>query len=271
MVSKEAIIVENLHLTGSIAKIKFELNNDFPDIRPGQFVSLKIRSSDACPIFLRRPFTIYGLFRKNSKTYLEILFEVVGKGTSFLYNKREGEKVDLLGPLGNGCYNIDNGKKYHLIIAGGIGIAGVRLLAESLKGFNDKFLLYGARSKKELVLKEDFENLGFKTFYSTDDGSFGKKGFVTELFSELISDIKSSDVAGYTCGPDIMMRKIFEIAKEKNIDIQFSLEGQMGCGIGACYACVCKVRDSSKNWHYSRICSDGPVFHISRFPEYGWW
>lgn len=233
---------------------------------PGQFIHLKLTKSNET--LLRRPFSIYNVNKtKTGKLILEIVYQVVGKGTHLMSGMKPGAEIDVMGPLGNG-FRINKKAKYSIIVAGGIGSSGLHLLLKyltALKGKNKIYTLIGARSKKELRV-EDLVKLSSNGLQiTTDDGSKGNKGFVTGLLEKLISRLQSParQIQIYACGPEGMTHRVCEIAKQYKIPCQVSLEEWMGCGIGICRACVCKVRKGS-SFRYAPVCSEGPVFEASQ-------
>lgn len=208
-------------------------------------------------VFLRRPLSIYSVDKKSGM--ISFLYKVVGKGTDILAKMKVGETIKFLGPLGNGYPVNFHDDLEPVLVGGGTGIASVHFLAESLKNLKKGFektgsIYYGVRTKKELVCLNAFKKMGWKVFVSTEDGSEGYKGFVTDL---LAKQIKKESVV-YVCGPTPMMKKVINIAKEKNISGYASLEEKMACGVGNCQGCAVKIGDKHK-----MVCKDGPVFEIS--------
>lgn len=213
----------------------------------GQFVNIKVDG-----FMLRRPISICGIDKE--KGTLRIVFEVRGKGTKALSQLAEGQLVDLIAPLGGNGFKF-NGYKKAIIIGGGIGNPPMLPIAEYF-GNNSK-VISGFRNSSAVILQEDFSKTGAETILCTDDGSAGRKGFVTDALTEEI--VKEKPDVIYACGPAVMLRKIVEIAKANGIKSQVSLEERMGCGIGACLVCVCRtIRDGEE--FYSHVCKDGPVF-----------
>ena len=200
-------------------------------------------------VFLRRPLSIYSVDKKNG--IVSFLYKVVGKGTDFLANLSVGSTVKVLGPLGQG-YPLDIKENFEpVLVAGGTGVASIHFLASSLSKSGS--LYYGVRKKEELMCLTDFEKLGWKINISTEDGSYGYKGFVTDL---LAKQIQQNSII-YVCGPTPMMKKVAEIAKDKNISGFASLEQKMACGVGNCQGCAVKIDNT-----YKMACKDGPVFPI---------
>ena len=211
----------------------------------GQFCMIGLEK-----VFLRRPLSIYSV-EKNNGT-VSFLYKVVGKGTDILANLPVGSKVNVLGPLGQG-YNLQAKDNIEpALVAGGTGIASIHFLASSLN--KPGSLYYGVRKKEELMCLDEFEKLGWKINISTEDGSYGYKGFVTDL---LAKQIKQDSIV-YVCGPTPMMKKVAEIVKDKKISGYASLEQKMACGVGNCQGCAVKIKNS-----YKMACKDGPVFPIA--------
>ena len=200
-------------------------------------------------VFLRRPLSI----SNSSGGKVEFIYRVVGVGTNYLSKIKSGQKLELLGPLGN-AYPISNIKnKTPILVAGGTGVASLSFLAAKLKG--KCTVLYGAKTAKDIVQTDFFKKLGCKVYISSENGSVGTKGFVTDVFEELLNDFKNPVV--FTCGPNAMMARVAEICKKNKVSGYASLEEKMACGTGVCQGCVVKI-----NGEYKRVCADGPVFEI---------
>ena len=211
----------------------------------GQFCMIGLEK-----VFLRRPLSIYSA-DKNTGT-VSFLYKVVGKGTDILANLPVGSNVKVLGPLGHG-YPLELEKNIEpVLVAGGTGVASIHFLASSLS--KPGTLYYGVRKKEELMCVQEFEKMGWKINISTEDGSYGYKGFVTDLLAKQIQ--KNSIV--YVCGPTPMMKKVAEIVEDKSLSGYASLEQKMACGVGNCQGCAVKIKNSNK-----MACKDGPVFSIS--------
>jgi dihydroorotate dehydrogenase electron transfer subunit len=209
----------------------------FSTLLPGQFINIKIDG-----LYLRRPISI----NDADKNGLTIIYKIVGEGTKILSEKASGETLDVLLPLGNG-FDLNEAGKSPLLIGGGVGTAPLYYLAKKLaeKGCSGTALL-GFNCADEIFYREEFETLGFKTLISTEDGSFGIKGFITNT----MDDIDYS--YAYVCGPEPMLKAVY---KKLKASAQFSFEERMGCGFGACMGCSCKTIIGHK-----RICKEGPVF-----------
>lgn len=232
--------------------------------KPGNFVHIKVSPHSSYGFhsvqypLLRRAFSIHKVDRQ--KKSFEVLFKVVGKGTEILSEKCQGDMVDVLGPIGN-SFSLPQKRETVMLVAGGMGIAPLWFLFTNLiKKFDQEKLIFflGAKNKNELLYFEKLKQLKDNLVVTTDDGSLGTKGLVTEAFLKEIKERKkdSNKLMVYSCGPPEMLKKMSEIAKRYELSCQISLEGSMACGVGACWGCVVK----SKNGTYKRVCIDGPVF-----------
>ncbi len=221
--------------------------------KPGQFLMVKI-TDNPYPL-LRRPFSIHARNRQN----IEIFFQNTGVGTSMLSQKQRGDEIEILGPLGNG-FPIE--KKYESkkasLVGGGRGAAPLYFLAcELVKKNINVTVFYGGKSSKDLPIASKFKKENIRTLCSTEDGSSGSKGLITDLFeTELKTDIPSLI---YACGPEGMLKTLSKLSKTYQIPAELSLESMMGCGFGACWGCVKKIKKgNTAEWH--KVCEDGPVF-----------
>jgi dihydroorotate dehydrogenase electron transfer subunit len=214
---------------------------------PGQFITIGCDHD----FILRRPLSIH---RVDNPHQISILFAVVGAGTYWLSQRHEGEKLDLLGPLGNG-FSVRPASQKLLLAAGGIGIAPMVFLAQkALSDGKSVKLLLGARTKDGLYPVELLPQ-GIETLITTEDGSDGEKGKVTDALPGYVDWADQI----YVCGPLAMYQSI---AKQRGTwkgkpPVQVSLEVRIGCGIGACFGCSIKTKNGMK-----RVCRDGPVFNL---------
>lgn len=245
MIHKEYMtIIEQKEIAPRIFEMTMEGTLVSSMSMPGQFVHIKVSGGNH-PL-LRRPISIAQIDKKNSR--FTIVYRTEGEGTSLLSLKKSGDKVDVLGPLGKGfpVEEAHQGGKA-LLIGGGIGIPPLLQLSRELKskGVVVKHVL-GLRSKEDIFYEQEFVSLG-ETIITTEDGTEGIKGYVTSA-PDFTADIV------YSCGPTPMLKAVTEQYQGKKVFI--SLEERMGCGIGACFACVCHT----PNKGYKKICSDGPVF-----------
>jgi len=234
-------------LNDSSYVIVLQSSDPIPEIKPGNFAEIAV--PNASDVFLRRPISVLDVDRELNT--LSFYIKVVGKGTKKLGELNIGEKVSIIYPLGN-SFSI-NGIQNALIIGGGSGIAPFVLLGRKLQA-NDVNItfLFGARTKNEIVLTEEFSKYG-EVISTTEDGSMGEKGLVTQ-HSVFKGDFPFDRI--YTCGPDSMMKAVATIALQKNIDCEASLENMMACGFGACLCCVTETTSGNLC-----VCTDGPVFN----------
>lgn len=216
----------------------------------GQFI--EIRVTDEIEPLLRRPISIHNI----EKNTLEFIFQVKGKGTEILSKKKMGEEIDILGPLGHGTFDFKD-KKNIAVIGGGIGIFPLYELAKQAKGQAKVNMYLGFRNKDFVVLENEYKVVSDKFVLTTDDGSYGEKGFAINF---LKNDIEKEDIDGiYACGPLPMLKAVQELAKNTNTPCQISLEERMGCGIGVCLGCAVKV-SAGEQTVYTHVCKAGPVF-----------
>ena len=238
--------------------IEIETPFALSDAKPGKFVMIRV--SDGLSPVLRRPFGIYNVNEKINS--FEVLVRVVGEGTRLLSEMSVGTSLEILGPLGNG-FDLDIAGDAPLLVAGGVGVAPLFTLAEALisKGKKVKILV-GGREKKDLLVIEDLKEIGAEVLSVTEDGSEGFKGFVTDLMTQIIKS-EETVTSIYSCGPHLMLKKVGEIALENKLTCQLSLEAIMACGFGVCLGCVIKScsKDEEKEFDYSRVCCEGPVFN----------
>ena len=281
-----AIILENKRIGNSSLlktqrdkyyKMRFSCDG-FSDASPGQFVMIKVNNS--YDPFLRRPMSIYKIDKKKGE--FEILYQVVGKGTNIMSELKKGDEIDVLGPLGRGFW-IPKKIERAIIVAGGIGVAPMVALAEEIRckmqDARCKINVFiGGKTKNDILCKENFKKIGAKVHIATEDGSMGKKGTSVDLFKTFITDSQSSifnrqSSIIFACGPQRMLKAVADIARDKNMDCQVSLDKRMACGTGACLGCVVKVRSLEfgvRNSNpqsairnpqsYKCVCTDGPVF-----------
>lgn len=234
------------------------------NIEPGQFIMLKV-SDDQSPL-LRRPFSVYKTYplhhpNQKRRGQLSILYKEVGKGTRKMTEFKKGQKVDLIGPLGNGFRLPPLPSSSNIIlIGGGVGIVSLYSIAEKWKGTR-LFVFVGGRTQDDILCKNDFKKLNATIFVATEDGSLGTKGTVIDLFLlKMKKWEKNAPPYLYACGPTQMLRELSDKIRSKGFFCQASLETRMACGFGACWGCVIKTNDPKNP--YQRVCKDGPVFGL---------
>jgi dihydroorotate dehydrogenase electron transfer subunit len=269
-------IVENVPIAKQTYRLRFDCQEIATRIVPGQFVMIRLADGDD-PL-LARPFALYDtvLGVSGKPVGLDIVYLVLGKMTTRLAGLLPGTELDVWGPLGNGFSSQESG---HLVmVAGGIGQTPFPALAQEAFGrrsYGDPprsvaavqrvTLCYGARSSDYLADIDRFEHLGVDVRVSTDDGTAGHKGLVTDLVKDVLSEKKADEqIRIVCCGPEPMMESVAAIAAQADISCQVSLETPMACGIGICFSCVTRVRDATGEWDYKRTCVDGPVFEASQ-------
>lgn len=238
-------------------------------ITPGQFVML--RAAGLNDPLLGRPLALYDtiLDEAGAPRGIEVVYFVLGKLTSLLAKRGDLGAVELWGPLGNGFPAADG--RPLILVAGGIGQTPFPALAREalgLRQYGDPpraaeiaphvTLCYGARRVDLLAGFDDFRELGIDVRVSTDDGSAGRRGFVTELLREALGERPEARVL--CCGPEPMMAAVARLCAERGAPCLLSLETPMACGIGICFSCVARVRDEQGGWDYRRTCVEGPVF-----------
>lgn len=225
-------------------------NAPLPPMMPGQFAQLRVDGSKET--FLRRPISINFVDTKLNQIWF--LVQLVGAGSRALGRLREGDTLNALLPLGNGFSMPVSADKKHLLVGGGVGTAPLLCLGAqmNLMGMRPTFLL-GARTKDMLLQLEDFERVG-DVYVTTEDGSAGEKGFVTQhsiLFKQHFDRIS-------VCGPSPMMKAVARFARANSVPCEVSLENMMACGLGACLCCVEKTVKGNVC-----VCTEGPVFDIN--------
>jgi len=217
--------------------------------QPGQFVHLKV--SDSFEPLLRRPISICDIDPEQKQ--FTMIYRAEGRGTKLLALKKEAEFIDVLGPLGNG-FPVEEAAQGEtaLLVGGGIGVPPLYELSQRLTAKGVKVVhVLGFQSKDVAFYEERFASLG-ETYIATVDGSLGTKGFVTDV---IVNKNISFDIL-YSCGPTPMLKALENSYVDKKLFL--SLEERMACGIGACFACVCKA--TKEGTDYKKVCSDGPVF-----------
>jgi dihydroorotate dehydrogenase electron transfer subunit len=223
--------------------------------RPGQFVMLRMGSGYE-PL-LRRPFSICG----TKGDLILVLYDVVGRGTTILSTMKTGDEVTVLGPLGNG-FRVGTGDRISLLVAGGIGIAPLLYLAQTMRDQRYR-LLVGFRTATAIIDATSAVGEPMDVSVATDDGTQGHHGPVTDLMEALLAESGSrgSSLTVYACGPTAMLKKVAAMTREKGIACQVSLEAHMACGLGACQGCAVRAA-ADEEQTYFHVCKDGPVLPV---------
>ncbi len=258
-----AEILSNTWLAPDYNVVAFRAPEIAAQAKPGQFVMVKC--SDGLDPLLRRPFSIFELIRDEDgrDVGVSILNKRVGVGTARLHDVRAGDRLSVLGPLGQPFVPVAPPAEAWMV-AGGVGLAPFATLAEALVEYGTTTtLFYGGRSARDIYYDDLFTALGVRLVVTTEDGSRGERGRVTApLARELSARARTDDVAIYACGPTPMMRAVARLGAEAGRSVSVSLEPVMGCGMGGCYSCVVPVRQGSHS-HFVRSCIEGPVFDAS--------
>lgn len=291
----DALVYNHKHMKEQFYQLGLEFTaGAFSKAKPGQFAQIDL-SKAAVPAaekvpqeladaverktLLRRPFSFYDIHSERGKTRVDILYCAVGPATLRMTTLSKGDSVSVIGPLGNGFSKPEN-KKTALLVVGGMGAGPLLHLAKVIMTESPKVEVVafaGAKTKWELPFEKpmdeisqgvgfslhEFAKYGVESLVATDDGSAGYKGFVTDCFSKWLGEhrISFSETIIYSCGPEAMLARIAEIARDKRIDCQLSMERRMACGIGLCQSCVVECRvEGSQETIYKLCCEDGPVF-----------
>ncbi len=292
----EAMVFANYALAERFFHLTLEFDGKaaaaFKDTLPGQFLEIDLTTlglphtdkiaddlADRATrqIILRRPFSFRDItVTENGKVRVEILYCVLGPATLRMTTLAEGDKVSVIGPLGNG-FSIAKDKKIALLVAGGMGAPPLQHLAAHLKaGYEDIHVVAfaGAQSynalpftllidNEEGLFLQEFSRLRVESHIATDDGSAGFHGYVTDCVEKWLKEHNPdpSDVMIYTCGPEPMLASVSKLASAHNVQCQVSMERMMACGIGLCQSCVVPVKDEGSEEVYRLCCKDGPIFN----------
>lgn len=248
----DLIVKDVKHINEKYVLLILTDNEQLPEMKPGQFVEVKVE--DSPNTFLRRPISINNV--DTEKNELHLLVAIVGDGTRHMAAMKAGETLNVMLPLGNGFTMPKTAEEKHLLVGGGVGVAPLLYLGKKIRemGGEPTFLL-GARSAKDLLMIDDFKAVG-RVFITTEDGSEGEKGFVTN--HSILS--KESFALISTCGPKPMMVAVAKYAEKVGTECEVSLENKMACGLGACLCCVEKTQDKGNIC----ICTEGPVINAKR-------
>lgn len=266
-----AEVLSNKMISDRYYKMQFLCPDLIEEIKPGQFLMMKVR--EGYEPLLRRPFSFYGVNYRKSLTSFEVLYKVVGQGTRIMADIQRGEKIDIIAPLGNGFFSHPDIRRA-IIVAGGIGIAPLLFLAETLKKEKQKkkeiIFLYGGQSKADIIDIHRIKKISSEVRICTEDGSIGCKMLVSELLEEYLKE-KEMDKSDkrptgiFSCGPREMLKSISIIAQRYDIPCNVSLEAYMACGFGACLGCVVRVLlEDCTTIAHERVCKEGPVFNSKR-------
>ena len=294
----EAQVISNRKIGPGFGRLRLQFTQDgaraFAKFEPGQFAQFdlsntalpsldvvpeELRDASGRKILLRRPFSFAEVTPDGDKTFAELIYCVVGPATVRMMTLSTGDRISVIGPLGRG-FQIPDGKKTVLLVGGGMGTPPLQHLAQSLTARSDGIdiiSLAGAKTAEALPFEgqldeisqslgfclPEFAKYGIESLVATDDGSAGYHGLVTDFLVKWLeeSDTPPDDIMICACGPEAMLAAVAQIAAEKNIDCQVSMERRMACGIGLCQSCAVECRVSGSNETiYKMCCQDGPVF-----------
>lgn len=250
MIERTATVRANEKLGASYYLIELDAPEIAPRVQPGQFAHVRVPG--LTEILLRRPFSIF----KTTATTISIVYKVVGRGTAAMSQLPSGAELSVIAPLGHGFTIPGKDGPTPLLVAGGYGMAALYLLTErsAVRGI----VFVGGKSKCDIICEADFRALGWEVRATTEDGSYGQKGLVTDpLRTEL--ERSSANVKLYACGPMPMLAAVAALAEQFNVPAEISADQQMCCGVGACLTCVIPVKTPA-GWEYQRVCTEGPVF-----------
>ena len=244
-------VTEKVQLHTRYILLKLTSPSPLPEMQPGQFAEIRVDQSPNT--FLRRPISINYVDKEKNEIWF--LIQLLGDGTKQLGKAQTGDVINVILPLGNGFTLPQNTSDNLLLVGGGVGTAPMLYLGSELykRGYKPTFLL-GARSSKDLLQLEQFANYG-EVYTTTEDGSHGEKGYVTQ--HSILTKVNFTQI--YTCGPKPMMTAVAQYAKSRDIECEVSLENTMACGVGACLCCV----ENTTEGHLC-VCKEGPVFNINR-------
>lgn len=272
-IQERVVVVENVKLARDTYRVRFNAPRIAKRIVPGQFIMLRLADGDD-PL-LARPLALYDtvLDEAGAPVGIDVVYLVVGKLTARLAKCTPGQALEVWGPLGNGF--APHPTEHLIMVAGGIGQTPFLALAREQFGgrrYGDcprtvtpaarVTFCYGARTADYLAGLEDFASLGIDVRISTDDGTRGHHGLVTDLLRHALSESPRARVV--CCGPERMMEAVAKLTAQHGVACQVSLETPMACGIGICFSCVARVRDAHGEWDYKRTCVEGPVFDAEK-------
>jgi dihydroorotate dehydrogenase electron transfer subunit len=288
-VQRSGIFLSRVARCRSLCDKHFELTlslADFPPAIPGQFVQVLCRppqDAESGAVMLRRPFSIGGLRRGAHGVDMDLLGRVVGAGTAWLATRSPGDSISLLGPLGRGFMS-PLSDATALLVAGGIGLPPIRWLAESLANMGVSCTaIVGAQRRSLLPVAlieepsangsatncmEEFSRWGIPAAVTTDDGTCGLRGRVTDAMAEFFRATNAREsLCVYACGPEAMLRAVAALCAQQGVvRCELAMERVMGCGMGTCQSCVVPVNDPARaeGWRYALCCTEGPAFDARR-------
>jgi len=279
LVNPRAVVLENTRIARDTYRLRIADAELARRVKPGQFVMVRTGAEGASDPLLGRPFALYDVQTDASgaPVSVDLVYLVIGRGTASLAGRKPGERLAVWGPLGNG-FGPPPESGSVLFVAGGIGQTPFLALgrdwlgaaayggagADAPRGRVDSAtLLYGARTAELLAGVDDFQAAGIKVEIATDDGSAGRKGFVTQLLSERL-ERGERPAKVLACGPPAMLAAVAALTKSHGIPCDVSLENHMACGFGVCFSCVAPILQDDGQPDLRRVCVEGPVFPADR-------
>jgi dihydroorotate dehydrogenase electron transfer subunit len=250
MIEQLVQIVSNERDTDLYFRLVVRAPQIAPLVEPGQFAHVRVAPMREA--LLRRPFSIFQVIGET----MAILYKVVGKGTEVLSRMRAGEELNAIGPLGRGFGVPLPGGETPLLVAGGYGMAAMYLLAQRSPQKGIAFV--GGRRRVDILCEKEFHALGWEVRVTTEDGSHGQKGLVTEALQAELGRHKEGRKI-FACGPTGMLRAVGRMAEDFNLPAELSMDEHMCCGVGVCLTCVIPIKTAG-GWEYQRTCTEGPVF-----------
>jgi len=269
-VQQDVAIAENVLLARDTYRLRFECPQIARRVVPGQFLMLRLAGVND-PL-IGRALALYDtVWIAGEPRGIDVVYLAKGKFTRRLAECPPGAQLTVWGPLGNGFPA--RAAEHLIMVAGGIGqtpFLAVAAEALGLRPYGDPprsmtpaaakvTLCYGARSSEYLAGVEDFQRLGVDVRISTDDGSRGQRGLVTDVLNQVLA-ANTAPCRIVTCGPEVMLEAVAKLARSRHVPCEVSLETPMACGIGICFSCVAKIKDGRGDWDYKRTCVEGPVF-----------
>lgn len=259
MFQGECKVLKNEQISKDSYVMEIKYPSEFiSEIKSGQF--LQIKATDDNSLLFKRPFSISFVDIENS--FVRIFYRVIGKNTKALARLNNDDIVSVISPLGN-SFDLSSAG-IHLLVGGGMGVAPLYQLAKDLKvDEKEVHSFIGFKTKDEVVYEKELSSFSDSLTVSTDDGSYGEKGFVTNAVRDFILGKGfDGEVIVHSCGPKPMLKSLYNAVKDiKNVKCYVSLEENMACGIGACIGCVIKTKEGDDDFKYRRVCKEGPVFN----------
>ncbi|MDP6525092.1 MAG: dihydroorotate dehydrogenase electron transfer subunit [Kiritimatiellia bacterium] len=251
-----ARVLSNAAYSGEYRELRLDVTSISGRVKPGQFVHVRVPGlSDRV---LRRPFSVFHA----DMDVLCVLYKVVGQGTEVLASVEKGGNISVLGPLGNGFPPVDE-SAFPVLVAGGYGVAPLCFFAEHTAA--PGVLFVGGATASDILCVERFEKMGWDVHVTTEDGSMGQRGLVTDALDEWLGECElDRPPEFFVCGPDGLLRAIGERCVLQGWKGSLSLDKHMGCGLGACLACVQRLRGPNGEEFWARVCKDGPVFDAEK-------